>query len=73
MKRKLLHEINERFEDILRSDYFVAASVLNPRQKLRVFQTSVAPGLRKPTPEEATSIVETLLGEEEVLLKFLCA
>ncbi|KAK8779066.1 hypothetical protein V5799_019592 [Amblyomma americanum] len=29
------------------------------------FQTSVAAGLRKPTPEEATAIVESLLVEEQ--------
>lgn len=72
LQKKLLKELNKRFEEILREDLFVAASVLNPRQKLRVFQPSVAPGLSKPTPEAAVSAVEKLLNErEEVLLGFL--
>lgn len=61
LRDKLLEEINTRFESLLEDDYFIAASVLNPRQKLRCFQSSVAPGLKKPGPEVARTTVQLLL------------
>lgn len=66
LKEKLLSEINDRFEKILQDAVFIAASVLNPRQKLRVFQPSIAPGLKKPTAEQALDAVKELIGPEEV-------
>ncbi|XP_049519179.1 zinc finger BED domain-containing protein 4-like [Dermacentor silvarum] len=61
LKNTVLEELNNRFEEVLYDDFFVASSVLHPRQKLRVFNASVAPGLAKPTANEATAAVERLL------------
>ncbi|KAH7949047.1 hypothetical protein HPB49_004484 [Dermacentor silvarum] len=61
LKNVVLEELYNRFEEVLYDDFFVASSVLHPRQKLRVFNASVAPGLAKPTANEATAAVQRLL------------
>ncbi|KAL1444738.1 hypothetical protein MTO96_029620 [Rhipicephalus appendiculatus] len=65
LKKRLLKELNDRFEGALQEAHFVAASVLNPRQKLRVFHPSVAPELKQPSADEATITVRKLLKEAD--------
>lgn len=73
LKRKLLQQLNQRFEEMLRDEHFIAASVLNPRVKLRVFQSAVAPGLQKPSTDEAIQALKQLLKNEEVMCCTMCS
>lgn len=71
-QKKLLVNLSCRYESILKNDMLIAASVLNPRQKLRVFQPEFAQGLSKPNQEEAVASVKRLLASlEEVRRKKL--
>ncbi|EEC02755.1 conserved hypothetical protein, partial [Ixodes scapularis] len=62
LQRQLLARLSGRFAPILEDDLLIAASILDPRQKLRVFQPTFAQGLCKPNPEEAITAVKRLLG-----------
>ncbi|XP_064472395.1 uncharacterized protein LOC135386411 [Ornithodoros turicata] len=63
LQMKLLAQLTERFREPLKNAYIIAASVLNPRQKLRCFQPTFAPLLSKPTAQEATASVNALFDE----------
>lgn len=61
LQSRLLAQLKERFREPLKNEYLVAASVLNPRQKLRCFQNCFALQLPKSSAEEAAAAVKTLL------------
>lgn len=56
-----MDQLNERFAPLLEDELLIASSVLNPRQKLRVFQSTLAEGLHKPNAACAVAAVNKLL------------
>lgn len=62
LQKKILKKISDHFHELLQDDLLVATSVFNPRQKLRAFQPTVAPGLKKPSAAEASATVKRLLN-----------
>ncbi|KAM7306100.1 hypothetical protein ISCGN_015996 [Ixodes scapularis] len=61
LQEELLDQLNERFAPLLEDELLIASSVLNPRQKLRVFQSTLAEGLHKPNAACAVAAVNKLL------------